>query len=44
MLVAHREALEMSHTMSDDGDEEEAMAMMISRGWWRRKRGKKEIT
>ena len=29
--------------MSDDGDEEEA-TVMISRGWWRWKRGKKEIT
>lgn len=30
--------------MSDDGDEEEATVLMISRGWWRWKRGKKEIT
>jgi len=30
--------------MSDDGDEEEAMVMVISRGWWSRERGKKERT
>lgn len=41
MLVAHREA-RMSHTMSDDGDEEEAMAMMIGRGWWETEERKKK--
>ena len=29
--------------MSDDGDEEEAMVMVISRGWWRERKERKNI-